>query len=70
MQASFLPVLFYVTSSYSVPEGRRASNTDHGNDHNKEKDEEVGGEVYVGVLQRRCEPQADLGLGLKSMICK
>lgn len=69
MQASFLPVPFYVTASYSVPEGRRASNTDHGNENNKEKDEEVG-EVYVGVLQRRCEPQADLGLGLKSMICK
>lgn len=69
-QASLLPVPFYVTSSYSVPEGRRASSTDHGNDNNKEKDEEVGGEVYVGVLQRRCEPQADLGLGLNSTICK
>lgn len=68
-QASLLPVLFYVTSSYSVPEGSHASNTDHGND-DKEKGEEVGGEVYVGVVQRRCEPQADLGLGLNSMICK
>lgn len=69
-QASLLPVPFYVTSSYSVPEGSHTSNTDHGNDNNKEKDEEVGGEVYVGVVQRRCETQADLGLGLKSMICK
>lgn len=69
-QASLLPVLFYVTSSYSVPEGSHASNTDHSNDNNKEKEEEVGGEVYVGVVQRRCKPQADLGLGLNSMICK
>lgn len=67
-QASLLLVPLCVTSSYSVPAGSHAANTDD-NDNNKEG----GGnreKVYASVVQRRCGPQADLGLGLSSTVCK
>lgn len=36
----------------------------------RREEEEMEREVYAGVVQRRCGPQADLGLGLSSTVCK